>query len=183
MGEGRLKMPISRNHGGPQRRRGNVPQMNEAKLKRFHRYPGSCPRQPPTLPGEPRVPGPRLPLVRISGPSKASRLLEGLTTRRGGGTRDRTGGRQFQGNTSPAEADTNAELPGKLPALTSFRSQSGSDDGERFKEASEWWWSWLLGNEEEAWLHADAWRKKIKRAVNLFSTLVFYLSFPELCGF
>ena len=58
----------------------------------------SCPRQSPPLPREPGAPRPRLRAARISGPSKAPRLLESLTTRRGGGARDGAGGGQRQEN-------------------------------------------------------------------------------------
>lgn len=119
---GTQKVPISRNPGGPQEvgKLLGRQRADEARLKRPHRYPGSCPCQPSTLPYGPRVLRPRLPLARPSGPWRPAILLEGLTTRRGGGTRKRPGSRQFQGNTSAAAHTSNAELPGKPPAVTSL---------------------------------------------------------------
>lgn len=96
-------------------------QTEAARRTQLHRHPGSCPRQPPTLPSGPRV-------VRAWPSSRAdSWILEVLPTSRGprhrrqGGTQEREGDRQVQGDTRSAAAlTTNAEFPGKPPAMTSL---------------------------------------------------------------
>lgn len=53
MWRGHRKSPISRKPGGPRGEMGKLTgpqQTDEARLKRLHRYPGSCPRQPPMCP-------------------------------------------------------------------------------------------------------------------------------------
>lgn len=97
----------------------SVPQQTEeARLKRRHGYPRRCPPPAPYSALRATRSGASPSLARASGPWRPAILLEGVTTRRGVGTRERQPGLQFQRNTSSAAAHTpNAELPGKPPAL------------------------------------------------------------------